>query len=55
MKLNNFFNDRLMRAPDGGTPAPAPEPTPAPEAVDLSFIPADFQAEVIGFGDPRSL
>ena len=47
MKLNNFFNDRLMRAPDGVTPAPAPEPTPtpSPEAVDLSFIPADFQAD----------
>ena len=44
MKLNNFFNDKLTRAPDG-SPAPgAPEPaaTPEPAPADYSFIPGDY-------------
>ncbi len=43
MKLNNFFNDRMTRAPEnegGGSPAPV-----EPAAPDFSFIPADYQKD----------
>jgi hypothetical protein len=44
MKLNGFFNDKMTRqAPDALSPAPGQaEPAPAADAVDLSFIPADY-------------
>lgn len=41
MKLNNFFNDKLMRAPDGSPAPAAPEPA-APEPADYSFLPGDY-------------
>lgn len=42
MKLNGFFNDKMTRqAPDALSPAPV-EPAPEADAVDLSFIPADY-------------
>lgn len=43
MKLNNFFNDRMTRAPadeGGGSPAPVEQAAP-----DFSFIPADYQKD----------
>lgn len=64
MKLNNFFYDKMMRAPDGN-PAPAGNETPVEPAVepvvepvvepaaDYSFLPGDFlkdgKPDVAGF------
>lgn len=45
MKLNNFFNEKLTRAPEGeGGVTPPIEPVSDP-APDFSFIPADYQKD----------
>lgn len=50
MKPNNFFNDRLTRAPDGAEGGAAVTPVVAATAAadtgpDLSFIPADYHTD----------
>lgn len=45
MKLNNFFNEKLTRAPEGeGGVTPPIEPV-LDTAPDFSFIPADYQKD----------
>lgn len=45
MKLNNFFNEKLTRAPADGTGALSADGTPLVEVPDLSFIPGDFHVD----------